>query len=313
MSKIYEALQRSQTENPQAPPLNAPLPAEAPEVGSGAAAFEPRAEVAAVSPSAPPAHLLDVPAERVLHPNPTPEQRLVVLTQPNGPGAEMFRVLSTRLAHLQDKRALHKLLITSSVGEEGKSVMACNLALTLARRPGERTLLIEADLRRPTASSLLTTTPLRGITEWSQGKLALEDALYKVGKLPLWFFSAGSGIQDPLSLLESEAFAQMMDTLSAAFDWVIIDSTPMLPMADATSLSRLCDGVMVVVREGHTRRKILSKALQTVDPSKLLGVLMNEASVMQIGYDRYYGSYGSYMSKSAEESTESDRRKAVGA
>ena len=92
---------------------------------------------------------LNVPADRILHPVPTPEQRLVSLAAPDSQGAEMFRVLSTRLAHMQNKRRLQKLLITSSVGDEGKSVIAVNLALTLARRPNERILLIEADLRRP--------------------------------------------------------------------------------------------------------------------------------------------------------------------
>jgi CobQ/CobB/MinD/ParA nucleotide binding domain len=75
-------------------------------------------------------------------------------------------VLSTRLAHMQRKRRLHKLLITSAEGDEGKSVITANLAFSIARRPNERVLLIEADLRRPSASTLLTSSPLRGITEW---------------------------------------------------------------------------------------------------------------------------------------------------
>ena len=137
---------------------------------------------------------MNVPADRVLHPTPTPEQRLVALADPDSAGAEMFRVLSTRLAHMQNKRRLQKLLITSSVGDEGKSVVAVNLALTLARRPNARTLLIEADLRRPSASKLLTTASLRGISDWDEGKLALEDSLYRVNDLPLWFLSAGHGM-----------------------------------------------------------------------------------------------------------------------
>jgi capsular exopolysaccharide synthesis family protein len=232
---------------------------------------------------------LKVPADRVLHPTPTPEQRLVALAEPNSQGAEMFRVLATRLAHMQNKRRLQKLLITSSVGDEGKSVVAVNLALTLARRHNARTLLIEADLRRPSASHLLTNSSLRGIAEWDAGKLSLEDSLYQVNDLPLWFLSAGHGMEEPLPLLESDRFAKMLDTISSTFDWVLLDATPMLPMADATSLSRLCDGVLVVVREGFTRRKVLDKALESIEKSKLLGVVFNQASMLNLGYDRYYG------------------------
>ena len=78
------------------------------------------------------------------------------MTEPDGRGAEMFRVLATRLAHMQNKRRLQKLLITSSAVDEGKSVVTANLALTLARRPNERILLVEADLRRPTVSDLFS-------------------------------------------------------------------------------------------------------------------------------------------------------------
>jgi capsular exopolysaccharide synthesis family protein len=212
----------------------------------------------------------------------------------------MFRVLSTKLAHMRRKRALKKLLITSAVGDEGKSVVSVNLALTLAHRAGERVLLIEADLRRPTASALLATTQLRGISEWHEHKLALQDSFYQVEGMPLWLLSAGKGIEEPLPLLESDAFAQMLAAVSEGFDWVLLDCTPMLPMADATSLSRLCDGVLVVAREGHTRKRTLMRALASIEKNKQLGFIFNEASTVQIGYERYYGGYGYYGHKKSK-------------
>ena len=78
----------------------------------------------------------------------------------------------------------------------------------------------------------------------------------------------------------------MLETLASSFDWVLLDATPMLPMADATSLSRLCDGVLVVVRDGFTRRKVLNKAIESIEKSKLLGVVFNEASMLNMDYDR---------------------------
>jgi capsular exopolysaccharide synthesis family protein len=307
MSRVFEALQKSQGENPSASPLAQGQPELAPaETSSGPAtavippalaeeAAYPMPEIAgmaaggfaAVAPTD--GKWLNVPAERVLHPHPAPEQRLVSIAEPDSPGAEMFRVLSTRLAHMQRKRRLQKLLITSSEGDEGKSVVTANLAFSIARRPNERVLLIEADLRRPSASALFTSTPLRGITEWSEGKLPLEDALYRVKSLPLWFLSAGQGMEEPMPLLESDRFAKMLEAVSSSFNWVLLDATPLLPMADSTSLSRLCDGVLVVVREGYTRRKVLNKALGSVEKNKLVGTVLNQASMLKIGYDRYYG------------------------
>jgi len=321
MSRVYDALQKSQGENPSASPLAQgqpePVPGEAaavaaagvdvPEDVSAPPTPFPRATPGGIPTVTPTdGKWLNVPADRILHPQPTPEQRVVSIAEPNSPGAEMFRVLSTRLAHMRRKRHLQKLLITSAEGDEGKSVVAVNLALSLARRPNERILLIEADLRRP--STLLTTSPLRGISEWSEGNLPIEDSLYRVNDLPLWFLSAGHAIEEPMHLLESDRFAKMLETVSASFDWVILDATPMLPMADSTSLSRLCDGVLVVVREGYTRRRVLNKALASIEKHKLVGMVLNQASMLKIGYDRYYGSKNGKPKKEAKEESSKDAK-----
>jgi capsular exopolysaccharide synthesis family protein len=310
MSRIFDALQRSQgddpiprattPEQPLSPEIPAPkaqqtVVAEAPvphaAVGHGAGAVQASRD------------WLSVPSERVLHPRPTPEQRLITLTNHNSQGAEMFRVLATRLAHMKDRRQLNRLLVTSAVGDEGKSVVAINLAVALAQRPGERILLMEADLRRPTAAALLSSKQTTGLTEWHEGKLQIQDSLYQIGDLPLWFLSAGKGVSEPLPVLECLEFSNLLETVSAHFDWVVLDSTPMLPMADAACLARLCDGVLVVVREGYTRRKLLNKAMESIDKKKMLGVVFNEAASQQISYDRYYGNgyYGKKSSGIADE------------
>jgi len=304
MSRVYEALQRSQGDSPSASPLVPDQPEMAAIGASGVG-------IATAVPVE--ANWLKVPADRVLHPTPTPEQRLVSLGAPQSQGAEMFRVLATRLAHMQNKRRLQKLLITSSVCDEGKSVVTVNLAVALAHRPNERILLIEADLRRPTASTLLTTSTLRGISEWSEGKLALEDSLYQISGLPLWFLAAGQPQKDPTPLLESERFAKMLESISSSFDWVVLDATPMLPMADSASLARLCDGVLVVVREGFTRRKVLSKAIDSIDKSKLLGTVLNQASMLNIDYDHYYGNNNGMSKKEAKKQAKKDAENAQAA
>lgn len=300
MSRVYEALQRSQGDKSSASPL-VPDQAEAAGIGTAVA-------VAPAMTAAEPAQSLNVSNDRVLHPVPTPEQRLVTLSEPDGTGAEMFRVLATRLAHMQNKRRLQKLLITSSVVDEGKSVVAVNLGLTLARRPDTRVLLIEADLRRPTAGALLSSSQLRGISEWSDGKLPLEDSLYQVRDMPLWFLAAGQPMKEPLPLLESDRFAKMLDAVSANFDWVLLDATPMLPMADSTSLARLCDGVLVVVREGVTRKRILNKAIASIEKSKLVGMVFNQASTLNVDYEQYYG--GNHTGEKSKRQLKKEAKKA---
>jgi len=316
MSRIFDALQRSQGENPTSraatPNQSVPPEALASAMDNASDLASPESAAARRTGAAvqAPADWLSVPSDRVLHPHPTPEQRLVCLSDHNGAGAEMFRVLATRLAHMKDKRPLSKLLVSSAVVDEGKSVVAVNLALALCQRPGERVLLVEADLRRPTASTLLSSSPTVGITEWHAGRLSIQNALYKMGDLPLWFLSAGEGIQEPLPILESLEFANMIEAISAHFDWVILDSTPMLPMADAASLSRLTDGVLVVVREGHTRRKMLNKALESIDRKKLVGLVFNEAASTQATYDQF-GGYSYYDKKSTRHSAGGDQGKAA--
>lgn len=301
MSRVFEALQRSQGGSPD--PNNSPLVDQS--EAASAVAVE---ALPAPGMSAPERIIesdwLNVPADRVLHPVPTPEQRLVAMTDPDSHGAEMFRVLATRLAHMQQKRQLQKLLVTSSVVDEGKSVVAANLALTLARRAGEKVLLIEADLRRPTVSALFSTTQLRGISEWADGKLALEDSLYQIRDLPVWLLAAGRAMDEPLPLLESGRFVKMLEAVSQHFDWILMDATPMLPMADSTSIARLVDGVLVVVRDGYTRKKVLNKALETIDKNKLLGVVFNQATSSSLN-DSYYGSY--YSSKSGKDTKEAKK------
>src|SRR5215472_8794123 len=120
MSRLYDALQRSQGETPSASPLATPAPEEqAPGANIPGLPIDDTAALDALATQAPPtAAWLSVPAERILRPSPTPEQRLIAITNPNSPGAETFRVLSTKLAHMRRKRSLKKLLVTSAVGDE---------------------------------------------------------------------------------------------------------------------------------------------------------------------------------------------------
>jgi len=220
--------------------------------------------------------------------------RLVALTDPKGLGAEKFRALAARLENLREKGELSSLQITSSVVNEGKSLVAANLAITLVKHFGYKVLLVEGDLHRPSLTTVLGLTDLEGINQWWHSRE--EDAeiapyIRKLDDMPLWFLSAGSSCDQPSQILQSARFAETFVQLVGGFDWVVVDSTPMTPIVDANLWSRLVDGTLLVVREGVAPIKALKMGVRGLDNPKWLGIVLNEASEFdRVNYsDQYYG------------------------
>jgi len=215
---------------------------------------------------------------RLLSVKPSPESRLVALTDSNSLGAEKFRALVTRLDDLREHRELKSFQVTSSVINEGKSLVAGNVAVTLAKYFGSKTLLIEGNLHRPTLTSLLGLNELRGLSCWWSGQdPELGKFVHRLNDMPLWFLSAGKPCDRPSSILRSARFLKAFAQLVSQFEWIVVDSTPMLPIVDVNLWSRLVDGTILVVREGVTPVKALKKGLQALDRPKFIGVVINEA------------------------------------
>jgi capsular exopolysaccharide synthesis family protein len=218
--------------------------------------------------------------------------RLVAWTTPNSLGAEKFRALAVRLDDMRRHHQLNSLQVTSSVINEGKSFVAANLAVTLAKYSGSKTLLIEGDLHRPTLASMLGLKDLQGLSEWWSGRNQdLSRFLVRLTGTALWFLPAGKACDRPSEILRSAQLAEAFTQLAGRFDWIVVDSTPMLPVIDANLWSRLVDGTLLVVREGVAPLKALKNGLQSLDNPKLIGVVINEASEFdQVDYDgQYYG------------------------
>ena len=226
---------------------------------------------------------------RCLQPRPAANSRLVSLTNRSTISAEKFRVLGVRLKGLRQTRMLKKVLITSTFPEEGKSVVAANLAVSLAYSNMGKVLLIEGDLRRPAIYQQFGLSHHVGMTEWLKGDLNFEDVLYRLDPPGMWWLPAGTPLDDPLELMQSRRLAELMDQAAAFFDWIIIDSTPLVPLADTSVWARFADGVLLVVREGTTERRLLRKALDVLDRSALIGVVLNGCShTTHNNYYRYY-------------------------
>jgi len=261
MSRIFDALQRSGTEQTGVE--------YADTMSVATSLLEPRE-----AEQAPPAATADCPSVEV---SLSPDSRLVFLTEPESLAAEKFRLLGVRMRQLQQNRPLKRVLVTSTIAEEGKSLVSANLAGVLARRKRQKVLLIEGDLRRPALSAQFGLSQ-PGIAEWLRGDSCEVQNVYHLDGPDFWFLPAGHPPDNPPELLQSGRLSLLVEQLSTLFDWIIIDSPPLLPLADTTIWAKVSDGALLVVREGITEKTPLRRGLELLKRSDLLGVVLNAST-----------------------------------
>jgi len=226
------------------------------------------------------------------------ESRMVAVAEEGSLGAEKFRFLAVRLRHLRQNRPLKKILITSTIPHEGKSTIAANLACTLARRKNQKVLLLEGDLRRPNIVNQFGIGKLPGLCEWLSEKTENVN-ICKLEGLELWILPAGAAPENPLELMQSGKLSLLMEQLEAWFDWIVIDSPPVLPLADTSIWSRLSDGILLVTRKGITEKQQLQRGLEAIEKSKILGALVNSSTTA--AHSDYYQRYASPPSDNPKE------------
>ena len=221
---------------------------------------------------------------------PSQQGRLVSITDPEDPATEAFRLLAVRLRTLRRKRALKRVLITSSIPQEGKSTVSANLACTLAKTPEQRILLLEGDVRRPGLSKIFGVGSKTGLCECLRGDCDLIESIYYLKPAGVWFLPAGDSQSKPLEHLQSSKLPALIERLSEWFDWIIIDSTPVLPLADTSIWTRLSDGILLVARPGITERRLFKRGIEALDGQKVIGALMNSARNLPHSDYYYYKS-----------------------
>lgn len=215
------------------------------------------------------------------------ESHLVCFKNDESLAVENFRFLGVKLRHLRRERPLKKLLITSTIPGEGKSTVATNLAGVLAKRGQQKTLLLEGDVRRPSVFSMFGIDRHPGLCEWLEGRQRKAGNVYRIEGTDLWVLPAGKPSGNPTELLQSPRLAILMEQLSVIFDWIIIDSPPVLPLADTSVWMRMADGVLLVVRQGVTQKAELQRGIDAIDSEKIIGTLLN-ASQESIHASHYY-------------------------
>lgn len=214
---------------------------------------------------------------QTLHLSLAPQNRLITVSQSDSPAAEAFRLLSVRLRHFRRDRNLKKILITSTIPQEGKSVISSNLACALASSTQRKTLLVEGDVRRPSLARVFGMDAHPGLCELLQGRRSLASSIYHLEPGGIWLLPAGDAPANPLELLESAKLSSLMQELAALFDWVIIDSPPVLPLADTSVWARLADGILLVTRQGTTQKRHLKRGLEALESKKIIGAVLNSS------------------------------------
>ncbi|MDP9115074.1 MAG: CpsD/CapB family tyrosine-protein kinase [Acidobacteriota bacterium] len=217
---------------------------------------------------------------------------LIDVARPHEAPMEEFRTLRTRLNHMKTLQPIHSIVVTSASPAEGKSLSAANLALAQAHLAGNKTLLADFDFRRPIVHTLFGIDRSPGITDYLLGKVPLHKAIRKIAGTNLYVMPAGEAVINPLELLNLPEVKFMMDRLPELFNWVILDSPPLLFAADASLLGTLCHGTLLVVRIGHTTIDSVTRAMQSLCNNNVLGIVVNGARRGEL-YSKYtyYHSY----------------------
>jgi len=206
----------------------------------------------------------------------SPDSTTMLFFGPNDYEAqETFRTLRSRLYQIREKQPLKKIMITSAMGNEGKSFVAANLAQVLVQQQGQKVLLIDADLRNPQLHVALGTSPAPGFTDYLMGK-SEEFAVLQRGPMEgLFFLPGGRVVASPLELIASGRLNTLLDRMEPIFDWIIIDSSPAVQVSDAGQLATNCDGVLMVVRSDATPFDWAQRARDEFPRGKIIGVVLN--------------------------------------
>ncbi len=212
----------------------------------------------------------------------------------NSPTAESFRKLRTNLQFLSVDNPPRVIVVTSSLPHEGKSTTAINIALALAEAE-HKVVLIDGDMRRPMLAKYLDLVGTVGFSTVISGRASLSEALQKTRFPGLTVLTSGSVQPNPSELLGSVAARKLLSELRAEFDYVIVDSTPLLAVTDAAVLAAGADGVLVMARFGQTKRDQLAHSVETLRAvgAPLLGSVFTMIPPRgTTSYNYGYGYYG---------------------
>ncbi len=220
---------------------------------------------------------------------PDDSNRLLIGHDALSPVTESYRALRTGVTYSSVDRPVHTMMVTSAHPGEGKSVTSANLGIAIALQ-GKRVILIDADLRRPSAHRLFRVEAEPGLTSVLAGEIQLEDALHTTAIEGFRVLTSGPLPPNPPELLNSQAMMDLLEQLKDVADLVIIDSPPVIPVTDAQVLASHVDGVVLVVEAGQARKASVKHARDLLEQTRgrILGVVLNKIDQSSKGYYYHY-------------------------
>lgn len=244
--------------------------------------------------------------ERVMKDGVSVPLLLVTYDKPSDPISEAYRSLRTAIQYSKVDSPLKTLLVVSALPKDGKSTTVANIAVTFARA-GLKTLMLDSDLRRPVLHKLFNCDRKPGLMEYLKGEKDLDDVIRKTFVENLFLLPTGPLPPNPSEVLGSQQMKRAMDSIKSIFDFIVIDSPPIVAVTDGVILSRMADGVLFVTLANRTEADVLDKAYATLKQVKagIIGVVLNEFDVSKAygayyKYYRYYHYYGHMEEKTIE-------------
>ena len=247
-----------------------------------------RSRTASVDPRPPEERLDDVkelkePTQKGGYPS---DRYVVAMDDRHSVSAEQYRVLAARLEGLWRQPDFQKIAVTSALPGEGKTITSINVAYILARDFGRRVLLIDGDLRRPSLWRYVGAKPSTGLTDVLEKRQSPEEVVRPLRHENLAIVEAGLTALNSTRLWKSSEITHLLAYFEKHYDYLIVDTPPVLTVVDTTLIADVVDGVVVVVRSGMTPKGALQKALGALPRSKLVGTVLNGAPMPPSAY--YY-------------------------
>jgi capsular exopolysaccharide synthesis family protein len=215
------------------------------------------------------------------------EPHLIAITEPRSPECEHFRSLRTKLLEAGERQNMRAFVVTSAGVGEGKTLMSINLAWLLAQTDGVKALLIDADLRSPSAAAYFGIENDFGLSEVLTGDKKLTQAIVKLQPAGLHLLPGGAPRDDVAELLSGPRFGRLLAEARKHFDYIIIDAPPLGIFTDANLLINRADGALLIVRAGKTRYAVVDRLLEHLPRGRMLGVVVNRAET-QLDETAYY-------------------------
>lgn len=236
-----------------------------------------------------PRNLDNVAVETV---SPLGTSRILSLKRGESLGAERLRLLRMRLWESRRQGSFNVLAVTSAFPKDGKSTVALNLAGVLSDGRQHRVLFIEADLHCPSVASNLGINRQPGLAECLESGADPFNFIRRIEPFGWYLLSAGNALQHPTDLIQSKALPDVMQTLRPHFDWIIIDTPPVIPIPDTISICDVSDTVLLVIRSGVTSKEGVDEAIDMIGANRIASIILNGSEEINKSYYKYSSYYG---------------------